>query len=148
MRYFVAVMVVCWLSIIGGSCLAEGGESSGEGWCRHLLSAADQAEYDKYIGAGFTHEQMACWCQPYQCHGDVDGQPETYFKFRIYMDDLDEILRNWKKKLSDPTLNPCADVDHKGESLFQYRVYIGDLNRVLENWKKRPPDMDVCIKPE
>jgi hypothetical protein len=120
----------------------------------HLMSdpmscytGPDQYEYKQYREAGYTEEQMACWCNPYQCYGDVDGEPQTWFRFYVYIDDLDEITRNWKKKLSDPTLNPCADVDHRRESLFQYRVFIGDLNRLIENWKLKAGQKEECISP-
>jgi len=82
-----------------------------------------------------------CWCKKYQCDGDVDGGVEGIFKYRVYGKDLALIVANWKKKIDDPTLNPCADIDHKGEGVFKYRVYGKDLARVVSNWKKKDADL-------
>jgi hypothetical protein len=79
-----------------------------------------------------------CWCQPYQCDGDADGATEGIFKYRVYGEDLALIIENWKKKIDDPTLNPCADIDHKDSGgLTKYRVFTGDLNKVVVNWTKK-----------
>jgi hypothetical protein len=80
-----------------------------------------------------------CWCCPYQCYGDADcSDSGGATKYRVYTNDLNCILANWKKKISDPTLNPCCDIDHKDSGgAFKYRVYTGDLNIVLANWKKK-----------
>jgi len=79
-----------------------------------------------------------CWCQPYQCDGDADGATEGIFKYRVYGEDLALIIENWKKKIDDPTLNPCADIDHKDSGgLNKYRVFTGDLNKVVVNWTKK-----------
>ena len=82
-----------------------------------------------------------CWCWPYQCDGDADGQTETAFKYRIYNTDLSTVVKNWKKKITDATLNPCADIDHKAETAFKYRVYTADLGKVVGNWKKKDADL-------
>lgn len=95
-----------------------------------------------------------CWCRwpfgnGYQCDGDVDGKTETFFKYRIYGKDLVAIVENWKKKIDDPTLNPCADIDHKPETFFKYRVYGKDLAIVVANWKKKDTDLaGDCPRPE
>lgn len=99
-------------------------------------------------------EKPDCWCAPddgsgYQCDGDVDGATETFFKYRIYGNDLGAIVDNWKKKIDDPTLNPCADIDHKSETFFKYRVYGNDLGTVVNNWKKKDVDLaGDCPRPE
>jgi len=72
------------------------------------------------------------------------------FNYRIYTGDLNSIINNWKKKITDLTLNPCADVDHKDSGApFKYRVYTADLNKIIGNWKKKnaalPGD---CPRPE
>jgi hypothetical protein len=77
-----------------------------------------------------------CWCADYQCDGDVDGATETFFKYRVYGNDLNAVVANWKKVITDPDLDPCADIDHKSETFFKYRVYGNDLNIVVTNWKK------------
>lgn len=83
-----------------------------------------------------------CWCAKicgsgYQCDGDADGKTEDPNNYRIYQGDMDLIVANWKKKINDPTLNPCADIDHKSSGVPNYyRVYSVDLNKIALNWKK------------
>jgi len=83
----------------------------------------------------------ACWCSPYQCDGDADGVvSDQTFKYRVYNGDLNLVVGNWRKKMTDfpASLNPCADVDHKqSDTTFKYRVYNGDLNIVVANWRKK-----------
>jgi predicted outer membrane repeat protein len=76
-----------------------------------------------------------CWCKPYQCDGDADGKTEGFFKYRIYSKDLSLVVENWKRKIDDPKLNPCADIDHLAAQT--YRVYSNDLAIVITNWKKK-----------
>jgi hypothetical protein len=76
-----------------------------------------------------------CWCKPYQCDGDADGKTEGFFKYRIYSKDLSLVVENWKRKIDDPKLNPCADIDHLAAPT--YRVYSNDLAIVITNWKKK-----------
>jgi hypothetical protein len=80
-----------------------------------------------------------CWCWKYQCDGDADNLTEgTVTKYRIYTKDLAAVVANWKKKITDATLNPCADFDHKYEgSVTKYRVYTKDLALIVANWKKK-----------
>jgi hypothetical protein len=127
----------------GGAVTADfvGGPITGSTYVRQYVGP-DQAEYDKYIAAGWTEQQMdAAWARPYQCVGDIDGTAQTVliFKYRVYTKDLEELVANWKKQLSDPTLNPAADVDHKDQTvlIFKYRVYTKDLDIVVQNWKKQ-----------
>jgi len=90
-----------------------------------------------------------CWCAAYQCDGDADGGTQTVFKYRVYGNDLDLIKQNWKKLITDPTLNPCADIDHKAETVFKYRVYGKDLSIILTNWKKTDAALPGnCPRPE
>jgi len=78
-----------------------------------------------------------CYCWPYQCDGDVDGaDSHLSSSYRIDAGDLQLIVDNWKKKIDDPTLNPCADIDHKAEGLENYRVFMNDLAVLLVNWMK------------
>jgi hypothetical protein len=58
-------------------------------------------------------------------------------KFRVYTNDFNLLVANWKKLITDPTLNPCADIDHKPQGLPKYRVYTNDYNILIGNWKKR-----------
>ena len=95
-----------------------------------------------------------CWCElpygsGYQCDGDADGATETFFKYRIYGKDLGLIVDNWKRKIDDPLLDPCADIDHKSETVFNYRVYGKDLAKIVENWRKKDVDLaGDCPRPE
>jgi hypothetical protein len=106
--------------------------------------------YNDWVAMG----SPACWCAApvgsgYQCDGDVDGATETFFKYRIYGNDLGAIVDNWKKKINDPTLDPCADVDHKSETFFKYRVYGNDLGIVVGNWKAKDANLaGDCPRPE
>jgi hypothetical protein len=90
-----------------------------------------------------TLKKPTCWCDKahggsgYQCDGDADGATETAFKYRIYGNDLSLVVNNWKRKINDTALNPCADIDHKSETAFKYRVYGADLKKVVDNWKKK-----------
>ena len=90
-----------------------------------------------------------CWCADYQCDGDVDGTTYGFFKYRVYGNDLNILVDNWKKTIDDPTLDPCADVDHKPYGFFKYRVYGNDLNILVSHWKftdsQLPGD---CPRPE
>ena len=110
----------------------------------------DQAEYAKYIAAGWTHAQMASWCNIYQCDGDVMNNVEIFLQdYRVYISDLNELLAHWQKKINDPTLNPAADVSHDAEIFLQdYRVYISDLNKLLSRWTWKDPAMPgLCNTP-
>lgn len=132
---------------IGGGAVAAnfvGGPITGSTYVRQYVGP-DQAEYDKYIAAGWTEQQMdAAWARPYQCVGDIMNNTEVFMQnYRVYISDLNELLTNWKKKIDDPTLNPAADVAHNQEVFMQnYRVYISDLNKMLENWKKKDAELD------
>jgi hypothetical protein len=101
--------------------------------------------YNDWVALG----EPACWCEPYQCDGDVDGGTETFFKYRVYGNDLAAIVDNWKRKIDDPALDPCADIDHKSETFFKYRVYGNDLATVVGNWKAKDGDLPGdCPRPE
>jgi hypothetical protein len=87
-----------------------------------------------------------CWCGikgtpqwPYQCDGDADNLTQVTGKnYRVYTDDLALLSANWKKKITDVTLNPCADFDHKAQVTGKnYRVYTDDLAILSANWKKK-----------
>ena len=101
------------------------------------ITAAD-TEYDDWIALG----KPCCWCQPYQCYGDIDGSAETVYKYRIFSGDLDLLTANWMKKIGDASLNPCADVDHRDSGPpHQYRVYYNDLAVLISNWKKTEAEL-------
>ena len=99
-----------------------------------------------------------CWCGiygnppwPYQCDGDADGADSGFpFFYRVYTGDLSQLIANWKKKVGDPTLNPCADFDHKDSGFpFHYRVYTSDLSMLITNWKKKNSELPGnCPRPE
>jgi hypothetical protein len=63
--------------------------------------------------------------------------------------DLAVLVANWKKKIADPTLNPCADLDHKGQGVLKERVMTNDLNILIANWKKKDAQLPGdCPRPE
>ena len=96
-----------------------------------------------------TLGKPSCWCWPYQCDGDADGGTETVLKYRIYGKDLGLIVDNWKRKIEDPLLDPCADIDHKAETVLKYRVYGKDLAKTVANWKRKDTDLTGdCPRPE
>jgi hypothetical protein len=95
------------------------------------------SSYNDWVALG----KPLCWCGPYQCDGDVDGKAELVLGYRVSDDDLALLVRNWKKGIDDPTLNPCADIDHQAEMLFGYRVYTNDLSIIVANWKKKDADL-------
>lgn len=84
-----------------------------------------------------------CWCAPpygsgYQCDGDADNKTQDIIgKYRVYSNDYNLLMSNWKKKITDPTLYPCADIDHKEEGALKYRVYNNDYWRMMSNWRKK-----------
>jgi len=97
-----------------------------------------------------------CWCGiygnppcPYQCDGDADCSTQGIPKYRIYTNDFNILVANWKKIITDPTLNPCADFDHKPQGIPKYRVYTNDFNILVGNWKKTDAQLpDHCPRPE
>jgi hypothetical protein len=114
---------------------------------------ADQsAEFMKYVAHGLN---AGCWCQPpfgtgYQCDADADEENSGIpFAYRVFIGDLQQLVEHWKKKIDDPTLNPCADMDHKASMLFGYRVFVGDLNVLITNWKRTDSDLPAdCPRPD
>jgi hypothetical protein len=94
-------------------------------------------EYEDYL----IYHEPNCWCPPpcgsgYQCDGDADGNTLGLTKYRVYTNDFNILIANWKKIITDKTLDPCADFDHKPQGLPKYRVYINDFNILVGNWKK------------
>jgi len=121
-------------------------------------------EYARQYADWIAYGMPDCWCNSqaivgrpptrlgdYQCDGDADSRNEGVItKYRVSLIDIIYIIDNWKKKMGDPTLSPCADVDHKAEGVIaKYRVGLNDLNIVIANWKKKdralPGD---CPRPE
>ncbi len=92
-----------------------------------------------------------CWCGTntagmigtapwkFQCYGDADNKTQvTGVNYRVYTNDYAKIASNWKKKITDPTLDACADIDHKAQVTgVNYRVYTNDYAKVASNWKKK-----------
>jgi hypothetical protein len=107
--------------------------------CRDALSAAEQTDYDAYI---LNSADPSCWCNEYQCYGDVDNAYETFFQYQIYGNDIAQVVANWKLKID--TADPCADIDHASETFFQYRVYGNDIAILVANWKKKAADLASC----
>lgn len=95
-------------------------------------------------------DRPACWCAAYQCDGDADGKTSgLLLNYRVYGGDLNLVVNNWKKKIDDRTLDPCADIDHKAEACEKYRVYLNDLAVLLANWRKKSAELPGdCPRPE
>lgn len=103
--------------------------------------------YNDWVALG----KPDCWVTKYQCDGDADGITSGFpFNFRVFTGDLALIVDNWKKKVNDPTLNPCADIDHKDSGFpFNFRVFTSDLAKIVANWKKKDTDLPGdCPRPE
>jgi hypothetical protein len=98
---------------------------------------ATNPKYDDWVAVG----KPDCWCGNmypewvYQCDGDADAATETFFKYRVFGNDLAAVVANWKRKAGDPLLDACADFDHASETFFKYRVFGNDLATVVGNWK-------------
>ena len=97
----------------------------------------DFSTHNDWVALG----RPACWCNPYQCDGDVDGATEGLAKYRVSLYDFNAVVNNWQKTIDDPTLDPCADIDHRSAGPMQYRVYVDDMNTILTNWKKTDVDL-------
>jgi hypothetical protein len=91
--------------------------------------------YDDWRALG----SPSCWCNPYQCDGDADGiNSGVPYYYRIYTGDVGQIIANWRKKIDDPALNPCADIDHISSGApYYYRVYTGDIGRIIATWRRK-----------
>jgi sulfatase modifying factor 1 len=110
--------------------------------------ARQYADFLEYAAHGKSAD---CWCQPYQCEGDADGRDSgPPFEVRVFTGDLAKIIYNWKKKIDEPTLDPCADLDHRDSGIpFRFRVFTGDLTLLITNWKKEDADLrGNCPRPD
>jgi hypothetical protein len=117
---------------------------------------SEYSTYDDFLEYKARGKDPNCWCGPpygsgYQCDGDADGLDSGFpFKYRVFIGDLALIVNNWKRKIDDPALDPCADIDHKDSGFpFSYRVFIDDLAKIVANWKKKDADLPGnCPRPE
>jgi hypothetical protein len=113
--------------------------------CDDECFPASNSTYDDWVAM----DKPDCWCSPFQCDGDADGVASVPLKYRIYSGDLAMVVDNWKRKINDPLLDPCADIDHKGSVPLKYRVYSNDLSTVVNNWKKKDSQLPGdCPRPE
>jgi predicted outer membrane repeat protein len=85
--------------------------------------------------------QPGCWCSPYQCDGDADGKTQGVQKYRVMTNDVAVLVDNWKMKIDDPNLDPCADIDHKSQGVQKFRVFTKDLAVLVKTWKKTDADL-------
>jgi len=108
------------VSFIGTSCLVGGG-------C-DIYGGPDQAAFE---AAGCP----ACWMNPRQCHGDIDGATEQIGKltFHVGFTDLTQFVAAWQ----DAVLDQCANVDHATEQIgkLTFNVGFNDLNKFVANWQ-------------
>jgi len=108
---------------------------------------SDFSAFNDWVALG----KPDCWCTKYQCDGDADVKTSGFpFNFRVFTGDLALIVDNWKKKIDDPTLDPCADIDHKDSGFpFKYRVFTSDLAKIVASWKKKDAELPGdCPRPE
>jgi hypothetical protein len=102
-----------------------------------------------------------CWCNPRQCHGDVDGLVGGSAKagyYRVGPADLNVLISAWMVK--EPPLGPgiasipngiCADFAHdRGGSTKAglYRVGPSDLNILIANWLITEPPHGTGVEPD
>jgi parallel beta-helix repeat protein len=112
--------------------------------------AQQYADFLAYLALGFD---PSCWCAApngsgFQCDGDADGDTQTPQEYRVFTNDLLCVIENWRKKITDPTIDPCCDFDHKAETYLQYRVFGNDLAIVVANWKKTSSELPGdCPRP-
>jgi hypothetical protein len=115
--------------------------------CFEMLSAADQAEYNKYIAAGKTAADMVSWCWRFQCRGDADNAAylPTTLKWQVYQADLNILIAQWKTTYATAT-NVAANFDHAAylPTTLKWTVYQSDLNILIDNWKKTPTTLVEC----
>jgi hypothetical protein len=104
---------------------------------------------DKYYKDWDTLGRPNCWLEPFQCDGDADNAVQGLPKYRVYTNDYNIMVANWKKKIGDSNFNPCADFDRLPQGLPKYRVYTNDFNILVGNWKKTDDDLPAnCVKCE
>lgn len=129
---------------VGGvDLLTSGGEIIGGAvTCRSLLTATEQALYDRYVTAG---KDPTSWCWQYQCYGDADNaQQGTLIKYRVASDDLALLLSSWNKR-PETGAKPECDFDHKEQgTLIKYSVGSDDLALMLSKWQKKGSDLTNC----
>ena len=115
----------------------------GGGTCRDLLTATEQALYDRYVTAG---QDPTAWCWQYQCYGDASNAEETIFisgTYRVYQQDLGILIGSWQKTPENGA-DPRADFNHAEETIFisgTYSVYQQDLGILIGSWQKTTAEM-------
>jgi len=108
--------------------------------------ASQYADFMAYRDTGVDPD---CWCSAYQCDGDADGATQGFKKERVMTNDLVILSANWKKLITDPTINPCADLDHKSQGFKKERVMTNDLAILVANWKKTDAQLaGDCPRPD
>jgi hypothetical protein len=114
-------------------------------------------DYAEWVAVG----KPDCWCNPRQCHGDVDDARAGSEKSGYYYvgpADLNMLLPAWL--LKEPPYGEgiasipgaiCADLAHDAggsdKSGF-YRVGPTDLNILIANWLKKEPPHGPGIPPD
>jgi hypothetical protein len=133
----------------------ETGEADIDGNCRDV-NGVDIGADEVCVPTGYryyydwvTLRRPDCWCKCYQCDGDADNLTQGILKYRIYTNDFNILVANWKMLINDPALNPCADFDHKPQGVLKFRVYTNDFNILVVNWKKTDAQLPGnCPRPE
>jgi len=107
--------------------------------CRSLLTATQQALYDRYVAAS---KDPTSWCWQFQCYGDADNiEQGSFVKVRIGSNDLSKLLGSWNKK-PETGANPDCDFDHAEQGSF-VKVSVGsnDLAIMLGKWQKKTSEL-------
>jgi len=151
-----ATVTVAAEPVRGGVVMENPGESPGltvttaaPGEC----FAATECFPSGYVGYADwkTLGKPDCWCGTntagmkgtaawkFQCYGDADNKTQDISgKYRVFTNDYWKIKSNWKKKITDTSLDPCADFDHKSQDISgKYRVFTNDYWKMKSNWKKK-----------
>jgi len=111
------------------------------GGCRNILFDCYPSSLGQQYTDWVTLGKPDCWCTLYQCDGDADVATAGLAKLRVAQGDYDILSANWGKKITDPTLDPCADFDHKGAGLAKLRVSQADYDILSLNWGKKDSAM-------
>jgi hypothetical protein len=107
--------------------------------CPDRFTGDEKTDYDAYVAAG---ADPSCWCWQFQCHGDTGNATQQFQQFRVYTNDIADIVSNWKAKID--TADPCADIDHVSQQFQKFRVYTDDIAIVVANWKAKDVALTDC----
>lgn len=113
-------------------------------------------DYPEWVAA----DRPECWCYPWQCHGDADGElggSEKTGQYHVGPADLSVLIGSWLLKepphglgIASVPNGICADFAHDvggSEKTGVYRVGPSDLNILIENWLLKEPPHGEGVPP-